>query len=117
MLECAIKERLDSIVGPIHVSPLFVTSIPGIVYTVTPISGGLVKSSQVEVKVIHGDYDEALAIREIILKDLDLEQNKPSLVNSGISFRPELAGGGSIYSEGPQAWEISLILIITWRCL
>lgn len=120
MLEYAIKSILDEVVKPLgitSVQPIFTTAIPGVTYTDTPISGGVVKEDQVEIKVIHQDIDEALKIRKAILEKFDIEQIKPSLVSGGISLRSQLSGGGSIYSDGPQAWELSIILIITWRCL
>ena len=116
MLEFAIKEIVEEITG-LKVKPNFITEIPGIAYTITPIKGGVVKQSQVELKIIHSDYDEALNLREIILKKLDMTEREPTLVSNGITFLSQLAGGGSIFSEGPQCWELSLILLITWRCL
>lgn len=120
MLEYAIKLILDEVVKPLgitSVQPIFTTNIPGVTYTDTPISGGVVKEDQVEIKVIHEDIDEALEIKKAIIEKLNIEQTKPSLVIDNIALRSELSGGGSIYSDGPQAWELSLIFIINWRCL
>ena len=116
MLELAIKKVLNDITN-LPVSPIFTIEIPAIVYNVTPITGGVVKQSQVEIKIIHSDYDEALNLRETILKKLDMTVKEPALVSNGITFLSQLVGGGSIFSEGPQCWEVSLILLITWRCL
>ena len=71
MLELAIKEVLNEITN-LPVSPVFSIEIPSIVYNITQITGGVVKQSQVEIKIIHSDYDEALNLREIILKKLDM---------------------------------------------
>lgn len=120
MLEYAIKNILEDLVkgyGITTVEPIFTTQIPGVTYTDTPISEGAVKQDQVEVKVIHPDYDEALKIRKSIKEKLNTKVTEPSLVNSSIALRGELSGGGSLYSDGPQAWEILLIFIIKWRCL
>lgn len=116
MLEVAIKSILSDIVN-IPVRPIFGTEFPCITYTDTPVSGGVVKQDQVELKIIDEDYDEALEIKEKILKKLDMTGKEPALVSNGIAFISQLAGGGSIFSDGPQMWEISLILLITWRCL
>lgn len=120
MLEYAIKNIIEELVkdyGINKVEPIFTTQIPGICYTDTPISEGAVKQDQVEIKIIHQDYDEALSIRKTIKEKLNTKVTEPSLVDSAIALRGELSGGGSIYSDGPQAWEISLIFIIKWRCL
>lgn len=116
MLEYAINSILTEITE-LPVSPIFATEIPAIVYTDTPISEGVVKEDQVEIKIINRDYEDALELKKKINKKLNLEYNEPSLVSEGIVLRSELSGGGSIYSDGPQAWELSLIFIIRWRRL
>lgn len=116
MLEIAIKNILKEITG-LNVTPIFGTGkAPYLTYTVTPIDGGVVKQSQVEVKIIDEDYDNALEIREKILKKLDMGNKVPSLVNSNVVFRSGLAGGGSLFNEAIQMWEVSCIFIINWRC-
>lgn len=90
---------------------------PYLTYTITPISGGVVKESQCEIKIIDNDFDNALLIREKILKKLDMEAKEPSLVNHNIVLRSGLAGGGSLFNDSIQMWEISCIFIINWRCV
>lgn len=115
MLEYAIKNILSSATN-LKVTPIFGTGKPPFVtYTVTPIDGGVVKTSQVEVKIIDSNYDNCLSIREKILKVLDLKENEPSLVDSNVVLRSGLAGGGSLFNDSIQMWELSLIFIITWR--
>ena len=116
MLEIAIKNILEEITK-LEVTPVFgIGKAPYLTYTVTPIDGGVVKQSQVEVKIIDGDYDNALVIRENILEKLDMEDKEPSLVNSNVILRSGLAGGGSIFNDSIQMWEVSCIFIINWRC-
>ncbi|HAK42830.1 MAG TPA: hypothetical protein DCM59_09195 [Clostridium sp.] len=116
MLEIAIKNILEEITG-LEVTPIFgIGKSPFITYTVTPIDGGVVKQSQVEVKIIDDDFDNALKIREKILKKLDMENKDPSLVNSNVVLRSGLAGGGSLFNDSIQMWEVSCIFIINWRC-
>lgn len=116
MLEVAIKNILKEVTS-LEVIPVFgVGKAPYLTYTVTPIDGGVVKQSQVEVKIIDDDYDNALEIREKILKKLDMENNVPSLVNHNIVLRSGLAGGGSIFNDSIQMWEVSCIFVINWRC-
>lgn len=116
MLEIAIKNILKEITG-LEVTPVFgVGKAPYLTYTVTQIDGRVVKQSQVEVKIIDDDYDNALVIREKILKKLDMENKNPSLTNSNIVLRSGLAGGGSLFNDSIQMWEVSCIFIINWRC-
>lgn len=116
MLEIAIKNILKEITG-LKVTPLFGTGKPPfITYTVKPQSGGTVKTSQVEVKIIDSDFDNILDIRKNILKKLDMEEKEPSLVNSNVVLRSGLAGGGSLFNDSIQMWEESCIFIVTWRC-
>lgn len=115
MLEIAIKNILKEITS-LEVTPVFgVGKAPYLTYNVTPIDGGVVKQSQVEVKIIDDDFDNALEIRENILKKLDMENKEPSLVNSKIVLRSGLAGGGSLFNDSIQMWEVSCIFIINWR--
>ncbi|ATD55409.1 hypothetical protein [Clostridium chauvoei] len=115
MLEIAIKNILEETTG-LDVTPVFgVGEPPFITYTVIPIGGGTIKESQVEIKIIDIDFDNALQIREKILKKLDIEYKDPSLVNHNIVLRSGLAGGGSLFNDSIQMWEVSCIFIIKWR--
>lgn len=116
MLEIAIKEILEEITK-LKVTPVFgIGKAPYLTYTVTPIDGGIIKQSQVEIKIIDFDYDNALLIREDILEKLDMEDKQPSLVNGNVVLRSGLAGGGPIFNDSIQMWEVSCIFIINWRC-
>ncbi|AOR24303.1 hypothetical protein [Clostridium taeniosporum] len=116
MLEIAIKNILDEVTG-LEVTPVFgVGEGPFITYTIIPINGGVVKQSQCEVKIIESDFDNALELREKVLKKLDMEDREPSLVDHDIVLRSGLAGGGSLYNDSIQMWEVSCIFIIKWRC-
>ncbi|MCS6103470.1 hypothetical protein DWV13_01810 [Clostridium botulinum] len=116
MLEIAIKNILDEVTG-LEVTPVFgVGEGPFVTYTITPINGGVVRQSQCEVKIIESDFDNALEIREKVLKKLDMEDREPSLVDHDIILRSGLAGGGSLYNDSIQMWEVSCIFIIKWRC-
>lgn len=119
MLEIIIKKKLEEIVsyiiGTKKVKPLFVTSVPGVVYDVRPITEGSIKQSQVEIKIIHEDFDKGLEIRQKIIENLHFDIKKPSQCIDNIVFRGELSGGGTVFQEEVQAWEISIIFIMTWR--
>lgn len=99
------------------IEPVFSTNIPGATYTITPIDEGVINHSQVEIKVLHPDYDEGSEILNEINNILNITEQKKSIRVNGMELRPVFSGGGYIYSDGPQAWELSSIFIITWRCL
>lgn len=121
MLEKAIKsvleENLSPLIGKDKVFPVFSTGKPPFVtYTITPISGGVVKESQVEAKSIDGDIDKAIEIRESIIRKLDMLGRDPSITSGDTVLRSVLAGGGQIFNDSIQMWELSSIFIVTWRC-
>lgn len=120
-LEVAMKKILEQVVSPIvgrkKVYPVFGTGKPPfITYTITPVSGGTIKESQVEVKTIDGNIDKAIEIREAITKKLDMTGEIPSLNVGDIVLRSGLSGGGQLFNDSIQMWELSSIFIIKWRC-
>lgn len=120
MLETTIKNILDEIVTPIigkrKVFPVFGTGkLPFVTYTITPMSGGAVKESQVEVKSIADSIDRAIEIRDSINEVLDMTEQVPSINSRGVTLRSQLAGGGQLFNDSIQVWELSCIYIITWR--
>lgn len=117
ILEAAIKKILEDVTG-LEVTPIFGVGLgPFVTYTHTPISGGVVKQSQIEVKIIDNDLDNAIFIRDSITKVLDFTDKMPSLTVNDIHIRSELAGGGSLFNDSIQMWELSLIFIMNWRRL
>lgn len=121
MLEYAITSLLNEICTPIigadKVYPLFTTEIPGITYTDTPISTGIMREDQVEIKIIHNDIDEAFKLKEAISNKLNVKYQDKLLIANDIALVGTLAGGGSIYNDSIQVWELSLIFIMKWRRL
>lgn len=117
ILENAIYKLLANVSNMTNIMPSFITEPPGIAYTITPLTGGVVKQSQLEVRVISNDIDNALETNALIEDALDMTQNKKSLEIDGIILRSQQAGGASPnFQDGPQVWEISRYYIITWRC-
>lgn len=86
-----------------------------VVYTFTPISGGHVKQSQLELKIMHRDYDTCKDT-EVKLKDLlDMEEDDPYITTGNIRFHSGIAGGGTIFNDGCQMFEDTLYFIVDWR--
>lgn len=114
MFEYLIKQYIDRHTH-CNLMPSFTTEIPGLIYMHTPISAGPVSESQYEIKVIDNDLDRALQKRNELIALLNLDISKPSLVQDNLVFRASLAGGGQIFNDSIQVWELSLIFIVKWR--
>lgn len=110
-----IEEKIPELSGRLY--PVFTTDLDNVsvVYTFTPISGGHVKQSQIEVKIIHGDYDVCKEYEEKIKALLDMEEDQPFAVYGDVRFHSSLAGGGTIFNDGCQMFEDTLYFIIDWR--
>lgn len=110
-----IEEKIPDLAGRLY--PIFTTDLDNVsvVYTFTPISGGHVKQSQIELKIIHTDYDVCKSYEEKIKDLLDMEEDHPFVVYGDVRFYSSLAGGGTIFNDGCQMFEDTLYFIIDWR--
>lgn len=120
MLEEAIKKYLEELVQPLigegKVFPVFGTgAFPFLTYTITDVSGGNIKESQVEIKVISDDYAQCVDLRDFISKKIDMNDQSKTIVVDDVILRTELAGGGQIFNDSIQTWELSRIFIMKWR--
>lgn len=86
-----------------------------VAYTISPMSGGHVKQSQLELKIIHADYDVCKNFEEKIMKLMDMEEDALFVVFEEIRFRSSIAGGGVLFNEGCQMYEDTLYFMIDWR--
>lgn len=124
-MEIDIKEYLNNheelvkLIGHSRFFPLFTTDInkPSIVYNFTPLSGGHVKQSQLELKIIWSDYDECKEIEGAINNLLDMEEDVPFITYRKTRFKSSLGGGGCLFRDDLQMYENTLIFMITWRCI
>lgn len=113
-----IEDRVPGLKG--RLSPVMVTDISelGVAYTFTDISAGHVNQSQLTLNIIWNDYDECLDIHEKIKKALSMEEDEPFRIFGNTKFHSELSsGGGAIFNDGPQRWEVSKYYIIDWRTI
>ncbi|MEW8955763.1 hypothetical protein [Clostridium sp.] len=119
-MEIDIKNYIESNVTELkdRLFPIFTTDIekPSIVYTFSPISGGHIKQSQLELKIIWSDYDQVKEIETTINKIMDMEEDKPFITYGSTYFKSSLSGGGLLFMDDLQMYENTLIFIITWRC-
>lgn len=101
----------------LEATPLFsLGPYPAISYKHTPISGGLLPESQLEVRIIGNDYDELLEIKQKVVKALDMTDDIYKRYD-GMSYHSELAGGGDLFDDSIQMWECISLFTVTWRCL
>lgn len=110
-----IEKSIPELSGKLH--PVFTTELDDIsvTYVFTPLSGGHVKQSQVELKIIHADYDVCKEYEEKIKDLLDMEEDQPFVVYGNVRFYSSLAGGGVLFNDGCQMFEDTLYFIIDWR--
>lgn len=124
-MEIDIKDYLSTnkdlinLIGADRLFPIFATDTekPSIVYSFTPISGGHVKQSQLQLKIIGNDYDEVKDIERVINTIMDNEEDKSFIAYRNTYFKSYLSGGGLSFREDLNMYEDTLIFIITWRCI
>lgn len=110
-----IAESIPELSGRIF--PLFTTDLSGVslVYKFTPLSGGHVKESQLEAKIIHEDYDYCKEVEGRLKGLLDMEEDAPFISAGNTIFRSQLSGGGCLFNDGCQMVEDTLYFVIDWR--
>lgn len=110
-----IEEMVPELAGKLY--PVFTTDLDNVsvVYTFTPLTGGHVKQSQIELKIIHAEYDVCKEYEERIKALLDMEEDEPFVVYGNVRFHSSLAGGGTLFNDGCQMFEDTLYFIIDWR--
>lgn len=118
-MEIAIKKYIEEKIPVLKdcLCPVFVTDISklGVSYTFTPLSGGHLSQSQLEMKVIDSDYDLCKEVGYKLTDLMDMEEDESFVVYGGIKFHSGIAGGGTLFNDGCQRWENTLYFIIDWR--
>lgn len=114
MFEIYLKKYIDAKLN-INIQPSFVTDVPGCIYVHSPISVGPVNESQYEVKIIDDDLDRAVQKRDELIKLLNTPAKKTWTTCESMLFRAALSGGGQLFNDSIQVWELSLIFIVKWR--
>lgn len=118
-MEIAIKEYIEQHIPELRdkMYPVFTTDISQLsaAYSFMHLSGGHLRQSQLEMKIIDADYDKCKETEKKLTEILDMEEDKPFIVTGGIRFHSGIAGGGVLFNEGCQRWEDTLYFIIDWR--
>ena len=111
-----LEENIPELKGRIY--PVMTTDISKVcvIYNITDISAGHVNQSQITFTIISEDFDEGVEMQERIKEVLAMEEDEPYRIYGESKFHARLsAGGGNLFNEGPQRWEISKIYIVDWR--
>lgn len=115
MFEILLKEYIDDKLS-VDIQPSFGTgTLPIFTYIHTPTKGGYINESQYEVRIIDNDMDKALALRDQFIRLLDTKADSSAAKYKELYFTSSLAGGGQLFNDSIQVWELSLIFIIKWR--
>ncbi len=120
MIHVDIKNYLEESIPELkgHIDPVMTTDISEIcvIYNITDISVSHVNQSQMTFTVVSEDFDEGIAMQEKIKEFLAMEEDDPYRIYGESKSHTSLsAGGGNLFDEGPQRWEISKIYIVDWR--
>lgn len=110
-----IEENIPELKDRLY--PVFTTDISrmSVAYKFTPLSGGHLRQSQLELKIIDADYDLCKEIESKLVNLLDIEPDEPFVILDGVKFHSAIAGGGPLFNDGCQRWEDTLYFIIDWR--
>lgn len=118
-MENIIKDYIERNIPELRgrLCPVFTTDISklSVAYKFTPLSGGHLCQSQLELKIIDGDYDSCKEIEGKLTMLLDMEEDVPFMVDGAIKFHSAVAGGGILLNEGCQRFEDTLYFMIDWR--
>lgn len=120
-MEVDIKNYIENGVPELkgHLYPVFTTDLENVsvTYKFTPFSGGHVKQSQLELRVIHSDYDMCKVVEHKLLSVLDMEDDEPFVISGKTRFHSGVAGGGVLFNDDCQMFENTLIFVVNWRTI
>ncbi|MHC5248820.1 hypothetical protein [Enterococcus sp. LJL90] len=111
-----VKEHIEAnypeLTGRIY--PAFTTKIDqlSVVYIISTSSGGVVGQDALELRIIHSDYDEAEAYKRKLCAIFSTEKTNQAVVLPSISFTGSLSGGGFLFRDDLQMWELTAFFIL-----
>ncbi len=108
-----IKQWIESNIPDLkdRVYPGFTTKIDqtSVVYLISTPAGGEVSQDNLELRVISNDYDEAEEVKQQLIQIFNRET---AAILDEIAFTGELSGGGFLYRDDLQMWELTIIFIL-----
>lgn len=118
-MENEIKNYIEECIPELkdRLYPVFTTDISrmSVTYKFTPLSGGHLKQSQIELRIIDSDYDLCKEMEEKLTHLLDMESDESFVILNGVKFHSAVSGGGALFNDEVQLWEDTLYFIIDWR--
>ncbi|MFR7440182.1 MAG: hypothetical protein ACLUUG_02375 [Lachnospiraceae bacterium] len=120
MMETDIKQYIEERIPELNerLFPVLTTDISklSVVYLFTDISSDHVKESQLTLNVIWSDYDECMEVHQKLKEILAMESDQAFVKYQDTYFHSELSsGGGTLFNDDLQMWEISKYYILNWR--
>ncbi len=120
MLERDIKNYIEEFIPELkgRLFPVLTTDISeiSVLYSITDVSAGHMNQSQLTLTVVEKGYDACVEIHERLKEILAMEEDEPFRIYGDTKFHSELsAGGGALFNDGPQMWEVSKYYILNWR--
>lgn len=94
--------------------PLFTTVVDdlSVVYTVTTSSGGYVAQDILQLRIFDSDYDVATEWKRKLINLFSTEKENQAVVLPTVSFTGALSGGGELFRDDLQLWEITAIFVL-----
>ncbi len=118
-MNTTIKKYIENHVEPLKgkLYPLFTTETELLsgYYSVQAIGKDHVNTSQFTVTVVGPDYDECDVVAEKVADLLGKTSSDTFTVLDNILFYSQLSGGGYLFNDTAQLFEVSKIFIIKWR--
>lgn len=110
-----IEEQIPSLKG--HIYPVFTTDLSetSLAYFFSPVSGGHLKESELELRIIGKDYDSCMEIKKNLDAILDMEEDEPFRVSGKTRFHSGASGGGILFNDAVQMYENTVFYLIKWR--
>lgn len=120
MMEIDIKNFIEEKMPELkdRLFPAMTTDITklSVAYVFTDISSNHTNQSQLTLNVIWNDYDECMNIHQKLKELFAMDEDEAFVKYNETYFHSELsAGGGILFNDEIQMWEISKYYIINWR--
>lgn len=107
-----IADNYPELIDKIY--PIFTTVVDdlSVVYSITTVSGGYVAQDILQLRIFDSDYDVATEWKRKLINLFSTEKENKAVVLPTISFTGALSGGGEMFRDDLQIWEITAIFVL-----
>lgn len=107
-----IADNYPELIDKIY--PIFTTVVDdlSVVYSITTVSGGYVAQDILQLRIFDSDYDVATEWKRKLINLFSTEKENKAVVLPTISFTGSLSGGGEMFRDDLQIWEITAIFVL-----